>query len=190
MALAGIAAATIMMAGCVTGGNARSDVADGTAGNGVDDETQEIAPSGADSPWHDANDGMAAATGAGIGSGFSVPSEVEFQGEDMGVPAFRYSDGLAEAAYNGSKARLVVHKGTIDPSVGTISEDAGDYEAAWTIVLDGDLPVSCLGHEDGKAILAEWTVGEDAYSLKSYGIGGKDAPMTEDEIAEIVTRTR
>lgn len=185
MALAGIATATIMMAGCVAGGNTRSDVADGTAGNGVDDGTQEIA-----NPWHDANDGMAAATGAGIGSGFSVPSEVEFQGEDMGVPAFGYSDGLAEATYNGAKARLVIRKGTIDPSVGTISEDAGDYEATWTIVLDGDLPVSCLGHEDGKAILAEWTVGEDAYLLKSYGIGGKDAPMTEDEIAGIVTRTK
>lgn len=194
--LMGIAAAGILMAGCVAGGTAKDDRVTNTpdatkseGGEGIGGDPSE-AMAGMPNPWSEAGSATEAATGAGLASGFVVPDEVVVRRIDFDGPVFQFMDGIAEARYEAPASQVIIRKGKVDPSLGSLAGDYNDYEASWTVDLEDGVTLACSGHAKGEAILAEWTVGDDSYSVACYGLGGEDVPMTEAELTGIARAVR
>ena len=137
--------------------------------------------------WTDAASADAAVKGSGLAS-FKVPNSFTYKDITFANPKFAYVSGIVRATYESAASAVEIRKGA--GAAGTYYPgDDRDYEARWVYQYSGS-SINCYGHEDGKAILIEWNNGNDAYAVKTIGLGGEDVPMNKDIINKCVDSVR
>ena len=131
-----------------------------------------------------------AAAGAGC-DGFMIPESIEFGDIEFIGMSYAYQDKVAQAAYEAGAMQVYVRKAKgIYGAAITDRDIENEFEATWTIDVNGQ-EVECYGFDQNEgAIVALWTVDDLTYAVTSQGLGGEEVPMPEELVSYLVENVK
>ncbi len=131
-----------------------------------------------------------AAEGADCG-GFEIPESIEFNDIEFIGMTYSYLDKVAQAAYEAGAMQVYVRKAKgIYGGPITDRDIENEFDATWTIDVDGQ-SVDCYGFDENEgAIVALWTVDDLTYAVTSQGLGGEEVPMPEELVKYMVENVK
>lgn len=177
MSMAACASNTVTPAG--------SDAGSGSAAvdsSGGSDTGEEVIIG--ESAWQDSGDSDAAAEGAGITEGFTLPETLPIGEYEWSEPNFTYMDNVVQADYDGVTVACSIRKGEGVP-IDELSADLNDYQFEWTQTVNG-IEVTCHGYEENIANFLEWETDGCSYDVWCVGVQGDNIGMSESEVTAMV----